>query len=69
MKSYLRGVAVQATAIILAALAAAAFSFFQSLAASSGVCPVPVSTTVEVGVLGAVIKSIHTAMSIRHGMM
>lgn len=69
MKQYLKGVATQATAILLAALGAAAFAFFQSMAASTGVCPAPVSNPAEIGAMGAMFKGIHTAFIMRHGIV
>jgi len=69
MNNYLKSVATQATAILLAALGAAAFAFFQSMAASSGVCPPPLSSPEDVGVLGATFKAIHTALIWRHGIV
>lgn len=69
MKEYFKGVASQATAILLAALAAGAFAFFQSMAASYGVCQPPMSDPVEVGGLGALFKGIHTVLTTKHGIM
>lgn len=69
MKDYLKGVATQATAILLAAAGAAAFAFFQSMAASYGVCPAPAVDPVEVGGLGALFKSIHTALTMNYGIL
>ena len=69
MKDYFKGVASQATAILLAAAGAAAFAFFQSMAASYGVCPAPAVDPVEVGGMGALFKGIHTALTLNHGIL
>ena len=69
MKQYFKGVATQATAIILAALGAAAFAFFQSMAVSTGVCTPPVTDIAEVGAMGAGFKAIHTALTMKSGIM
>lgn len=61
MKIYLKGVAVQATAILLAGLGAAAIAFFQSVAAQTGACPSPAMGPGSVGALGAAIKGVHSA--------
>lgn len=63
MNEYFKGVATQGTAILLAALAAGAITFFQSLAAQSGVCPAPVASPGQAGVLGAIFKTVHTAFT------
>lgn len=61
MKPYLKGVAVQATAIILAALGAALITFIQSIVSKTGLCPeIPTSPT-EAGLLGGILKTVHTA--------
>lgn len=67
MKAYFKGVAVQATAIILAALGAAAFTFLQSVAAQSGVCPTPTTSPETAGAIGALFKGIHTALTVKSG--
>ena len=69
MKQYMQGVATQATAILLAALGAAAFAFFQSLAATTGVCPSPASDPAQIGALGAAFKGIHSALTMKVGIM
>lgn len=67
MKEYAKGVATQATAILLAALGAAAIAFFQSAANSTGLCPLPAPTVQDAGLLGALIKGVHSAMLMGHG--
>ena len=69
MKRYIEGVATQATAILLAALGAATFAFFQSMATSTGGCPLPLSNPAEVGAMGALIKGIHSAFIMKSGIM
>lgn len=67
--SYLKGVAVQATAIFLAALGAGVIAFAQSFATQSGLCPAPSMTPEEAGILGGLFKSIHSALMMRHGIV
>lgn len=69
MKEYWKSVAAQATAIVLAAAGAGAFAFFQSLAASNGLCPEGVSDPKEIGALGAGFKAIHSVITMKHGIM
>lgn len=47
--------------ILLSALAAGAFTFVQSLAASAGACPAPTVSVGETGLIGGAIKAGHTA--------
>lgn len=61
MKEYLKSVGTQATAILIAAAGAAAFTFFQSVASSTGVCPEPAVSVTETGILGGVFKAAHSA--------
>lgn len=62
--SFLKSVGSQVTAILIAALGAAAITFFQSLATQTGACPVPAADPTQAGVLGAAIKSVHSAFVI-----
>ena len=62
MKDYLKSVATQLTAIILAGLAAGAVAFFQSVASQAGVCNAPTMSPEEVGALGAIFKTMHSAV-------
>lgn len=62
MKEYAKGVAAQATAIVLAAAGAALIAFFQSAASQTGICPLPQVTPGEAGALGALFKGIHSAL-------
>lgn len=66
MKQYFSSVATQVTAIVLAATGAAAFTFFQSVASQTGVCPAPVDATSQAGVLGALFKGAHSAFQALH---
>lgn len=63
MKAYLQSVATQLTAILLAALAAGAIAFFQSVGAQTGICAPPSMSPEEVGALGAIFKTIHSAIA------
>ena len=67
--SFSRSVASQVTAILIAALGAAAITFFQSLATASGACPLPVGDPAQAGALGAAIKSAHTAFIMNRGIL
>lgn len=66
---FLKSVASQVTAILIAALGAAAITFLQALAAQSGACPMPVTDPTQAGVLGAAIKSAHSAFTMNRGIM
>lgn len=69
MKDFFKQLATQITAIILAALAAAAVSFLQSVAAQTGACPAVATSTTDVAALGAGLKGTHslfTLLSHRH---
>ena len=63
MRDYLKQIMVQATAIILAAGAAALFTFFQSLASQTGICVPPGEPVQQSGALGALFKGIHSAFT------
>lgn len=67
--SFLRGVATQATAILLAALGAGAIAFIQSIAIQTGACVPPAVTPEEAGALGGLFKAVHTALTMGHGTM
>lgn len=62
MNDYLKGVATQATAILLAALGAAAIAFFSSVAGEAGLQCTPHPKPEEAGLLGALFKSMHSAL-------
>jgi hypothetical protein len=62
MKEYAKAVATQSTAIIIAALGAAAIAFFQSAATQTGICPLTPIAPEEAGALGALFKGIHSAL-------
>lgn len=66
MKQYLKSAATQATAILLAAGAAALFTFFQSLATQTGVCPLPAGSPEQAGALGALFKGAHSIFTMTH---
>lgn len=63
MNDYLKSVASQSTAIIIAAAGAALFTFFQSMATQAGVCPGLESDPTQAGALGALLKGIHGAFT------
>jgi len=61
MESNISSLKKQATPIVVSALMAATFTFFQSLAAAGGLCPPVPASPQEAGALGAVIKGSHSA--------
>lgn len=67
MKTYLKAVAVQATSILLAALAAAAITFLQSLIHSISQGAVPAASPQEAGMIGAILKGGHVAIGAVRG--
>lgn len=67
MKDFAKSVGAQFVAILLAALAAAAFAFIQSIATATGACPtVPLDPT-ETGAIGGVIKAGHSVFTMMKG--
>lgn len=66
MKTYFKAVAAQTTGILLAAAGAAVFTFAQSVASQTGVCPTPNVSPVEVGTIGALFKGVHSALTTHH---
>ena len=69
MKDYLKGIAVQASAIFLAALGAALFAFLQNIAGDLNLCPEPAFNEVETGAVGALFKGVHSALMLRRGIL
>lgn len=69
MKDFSKGVATQATAILLAALGAAAISFISSVAGDAGLQCEPVSNPSNAGFLGAMLKGAHTALTFNRATM
>lgn len=67
--SFIKSVASQVTAIIIAALGAAAIAFLQSLAAQTGACSVPAADPSQAGVIGAMLKSAHSALTMNRGIV
>ncbi len=67
MNEYFKSVAAQATAILLAAFGAALISFFSSIAGQTGLECTPVTNPEEAGALGAIFKSIHSALVMARG--
>ena len=61
MKEFGRDTIKAFVPILLSALAAGAFTFVQSLAASAGACPAPSVSIGETGLIGGAIKAGHTA--------
>ena len=62
MKQFFSRVAEQVTAIVLAALAAAAIAFFQSLSVQTEACLSPDTATSSAGLLGAMFKGAHSVL-------
>lgn len=62
MKTYLKNVAVHITAIILAAAAAAGFTFIQSIASQTGACEASQINAENAGLLGAALKAAHSGI-------
>ena len=69
MEVYLKGVAVQGTAILLAALGAALFAFLSSVASTTGMCESPMANPAEVGVIGGLLKAAHTSLMTSRGIV
>lgn len=69
MKSFLKSVATQATAIILAALGAGLFAFIQSIAIQAGACDIPKANIAETSALGAMIKTAHSTFLYTKGII
>lgn len=69
MKEYFKGVAMQATAILITAVAAAGIAFFQTLLVQGSGIVCPEVAPEQAGVLGAVLKSAHTAFMMKRGIM
>lgn len=66
MKQYLKGVAIQATSIILSAILAALIAYIQSILIQHGANVGPEINTPEAGLIGALIKGGHlTAKSLK----
>ena len=61
MKIFLKGLATQVSAILIAALAAGLIGFIQSVAVQTGSCPIPVDKVADTATMGAIFKSSHTA--------
>lgn len=68
-QSFLRQITAQFLAIVLTAITAALITFIQSLIAQTGVCEIPAPSPADAGVLGAVIKSAHSVLLLKHGTM
>jgi len=64
-QSYFRQVFAQITAILLAAGAAALFTFFQSLAEQTEICTQAATSATDAGILGGLIKGIHSYIIMR----
>ncbi len=69
MKQYMKAVAVQATSILLAALAAAAITFFQSLMNSMSAGAIPPASPEEAGIIGALLKGSHSVVIASRGII
>lgn len=60
MKSFATDVAKQFTAILLAALGAAAITFMTSIGGSTGLECTPITSPENAGILGAILKGTHS---------
>lgn len=69
MKSYVKGVFIQMTAILLAALGAGAIAFFASIAEQTGVCEAGKISVQDTGLLGGALKGAHSAFQKISGTM
>lgn len=67
--SFSKQVGAQITAILLAAGAAAIFTFFQSLASQTGICATPSLDPIETSSLAAFLKTIHSTFLLSSGTM
>jgi hypothetical protein len=67
MKEYIKGVAVQFSAIFLAALGAGFIAFISSLMSSMGATCSPEVDPTQAGALGALFKGVHSAILAGHG--
>ena len=67
--TYLKGVAVQVTAILLASLGAVLISSAQSLTAGTLPCDGSVANPAEAGLLGGLLKGVHSALVVGRGTM
>ena len=64
MKELARDTLKATVPILLSALAAGAFTFFQTAATQAGICPVTSAKVGETGIIAAAIKAGHTAYHI-----
>lgn len=60
MKGFIRNVGIQVVAIVLSALGAAGIAFVASIAGDVGACTTAGVDPKEVGLLGGLIKGIHS---------
>lgn len=67
--SFMKSIAAQVAAIVIAALGAAAITFLQSIAAQTGACPVPAADPTQAGVLGAAFKTAHSMLTSHRGIL
>lgn len=68
-QSYFRQVGVQLSAIILASVGAVLISMSQSLVSGSVPCSVPPVDPTDAGVLGGLLKGVHSALLLSRGTM
>jgi hypothetical protein len=69
MNSYLKAVAVQATSIVLAALAAALLTYIQATINQMGAENFPSADPKTAGALGGTLKAIHSSFLASRGKM
>lgn len=67
--SFLKGVSIQFTAILLAAAGAVLISLAQTLTNGAISCEIPTADPAQAGLLGALIKGAHSAVIASRGTM
>ena len=68
-QSFLKGVGVQLTAVLLASLGAVLMSSAQALTAGAVPCEPLVADPAQAGLLGGLLKGLHSALTMGHGTM
>lgn len=68
-QSFFKGVAVQLTAVLLASLGAVLISSAQALTSGAIPCEPVVADPAQAGLLGGLLKGLHSALSLSHGTM
>lgn len=68
-QSFIKGVAVQLTAVLLASLGAVLISTAQSLTSGMVPCEPTVADPTQAGILGGLLKGIHSAITMSNNQM